>query len=148
MENDVIIRKAVRADVPAILELYEELLHEHTDLSNALNDFDSLEVSADTIYVAESECKVIGTIQLSVCKGIAFNCRPFITAEYLIVEKQYRNRGIGTKLLAKIDEIANSVNAECSFFVSSAHRTDAHSFYKKRGYADDVIGFRKTYNEE
>ncbi len=145
MKNDIVIRIAVDKDIQSIATLYKELLGDDTtSTKNALEEFRRFDAS-DMIFVADFDGDVVGTIQISVCRSLAFNCRPYIVAEYLIVKREFRSQGIGTRLLQQIDKIAENNNASFACFVSSSFRTDAHYLYKKLGFTDSVVGFRKAY---
>lgn len=148
MTKDIRIRLALETDIVEILRLYEELLNEKTDLESAYTEFPILQKGHDNIYVAEINQHVVGTIQISICKSLAFGCRPAIAVDYLIVDPRFRHQGVGTRLMNTVDEVANKVNAESAFFVSSENRVLAHSFYRKIGYCENVMGFRKKYYGE
>jgi GNAT superfamily N-acetyltransferase len=146
--DNILVRVACSPDLPEILALYKVLLDEDIDFDKAKDMFERI-ITSDDIYlfIAEVDGIVVGTIQISLSLGMGFNCRPFVTVEYLVVDEKYRNRGIGSALLHQIDVIAEKENCAFSFLVSSDKRKDAHRLYYKCGYIENVVGFRKEYKE-
>ncbi len=71
----VTVRPATRADVPAIRALYAgDYLSAGKDVTGsldaALEAFDDIEARpTDTLYVADLEGRVVGTLQLTILRG-------------------------------------------------------------------------------
>ncbi|MBI3051884.1 GNAT family N-acetyltransferase [Candidatus Woesearchaeota archaeon] len=61
----------------------------------------------------------------------------------LIVDQQFRKRGVGTKLLEQI--IATAKERECKRIEldSAFHRKEAHAFYKIKGFENRAFLFSK-----
>jgi len=55
----------------------------------------------------------------------------------LIVGKHWRNRGIGEKLLARVEEWAREQGCKKVLVRSNVIRERAHDFYKSRGYSEE-----------
>ena len=84
-------------------------------------------------FVAETNGKVVGFIGL--CKSYAYEkngCYVRIVA--LVVNEQYRNCGIGTKLINSAEKWANDEGAFAIGLASGIQRKEAHAFYSNRGY--------------
>jgi len=146
--DSVIIRAACSTDLTEILALYKVLLDEEIQIEKASHTFDRICASDDTfIFVAEIEGAVVGTIQISLSLGMGFDCRPFATVEYLVVNEAYRRNGIGHSLLNQVDIIAEKYNCAFVYLVSSAIHKEAHKLYYSAGFDENVIGFRKAYSE-
>lgn len=142
----MIIEKLKKADIPQLLELYKELV-----------DFENTREQANVVYekmladenyyllVAKEEDKIVGTVLGIVCHSIPLTGMPFMVVEDVIIKEEYRRFGVGRKLFEEIDRIALENNCCYSMLVSSGFRKEAHIFYDKQGYNDEVKGFRKNY---
>lgn len=61
----------------------------------------------------------------------------------LAVSKEYRRKGIGTKLLKAAEQWAKENNIEVILLNSGLPREDAHKFYESQGYFKKSYGFIK-----
>ncbi len=61
----------------------------------------------------------------------------------LVVDEGRRSQGIGTLLLDHLEQVARDAGARCVELDSGHQRTDAHRFYRARGYKDTGLKFRK-----
>lgn len=138
--------------------IIEKMQHRHTlqvlALQQTLVPFTLDADSAETLYstlqqdenyyiaVAREGDTILGTATGVCCHGLGGN---FLVIEDFIVEESLRGKGIGTKLMAALDDFARSRNCIYAILVSSGFRKNAHKFYEKAGFIDDVRGFRKNY---
>ena len=139
----IVIEKLMVEDIPSILELYEHFLPFETSLDMSLQFFKEM-VSNENYYlaVAKENGKVLGSALGICCLSLAVS---FLVVEDVIVKEGLRGKGIGTKLMEALDEFAQSHHCAYAILVSSAHRIEAHQFYKHVGYTEHVEGFRKMY---
>ena len=129
------IRKALISDSVALTELSEQLGYPTTvkEVENRVKYL--LNKKDHQIFVAEYNDKIIGFISFERYDILYYPSGLNITG--LVVEKNYRNKGIG-KLLLKIAEkyaIENSL-----IFLranSGSQRLDAHQFYRKNGFSNE-----------
>lgn len=142
--NEIIIREAKLEDISELLYLYEQLgypstreeLEKRLQIIFAHADYQTL--------VAIKGHKLVGIIGL--IKGYSYEhdvC--YIKIAILVVDEDYRGKGIGKKLIqeaekwAKLQDITtitlNSGNRE--------ERKSAHDFYQHLGYLPKSIGFFK-----
>jgi GNAT superfamily N-acetyltransferase len=61
----------------------------------------------------------------------------------LVVEAAHRSQGIGARLLDHLEHLARDAGARCVELDSGHQRTDAHRFYRARGYRDTGLKLRK-----
>ena len=87
---------------------------------------------------------VLGTVSVLCSRTLSGR---FAVMEDVVVAENCRGRGIGTALLEAADSFARSRGCGYAIVVSSGFRKDAHRFYEKQGYTEDVWGFRKGYEE-
>ncbi|MDO5580462.1 MAG: GNAT family N-acetyltransferase [Planctomycetia bacterium] len=143
-ENEFTIRLARREDLPQINDLYEDLIETRSDLAEMEKNLEKIQNDyCNRLLVACRENEVVGTVQCSASRSVAFHCRPFMIVEYFIVKSTFRQHGVGRALLEKAEEIAREYNCSDLLLVSAAKRTIAHELYAKVGYDTTVKGFRK-----
>lgn len=141
--NKIKIREANMQDAKSITNLYYQLLGQYTinsDIGEQINVIKKDD--KNHILVAIIDKKIVGTVQCAIIQSIAYNGRPNMTIDYFVVDKDYRNMGIGTLLYKKVDEIAEKNNVKSIILVSSNYLKSAHKFYKKMGFNSLVKGFR------
>ena len=150
-QNNIIVnvRKARKEDFPAIAELYKQegWFGDNNSIEKMLKNY-NYNSKYNYLFVADHNGKIIGTITCSINKAYAFNCMGYMTFDFLIVDKQYRRKGVGVQLIAKLDSIAKKNNLESIQCVSTASKDNAHKFYDCVKFDDPVKGFRKVFIEE
>lgn len=145
MRKDVLIRKAQKEDLPAIISLTEPILDKyHENISQVIYIKDTFEIAkldrdptgffskSKKIWVAVHNMNIVGVICATI-KEVGVKIAP------IIVKKGYRDNGIGTKLLSKIltfiehhekaiikvyATVATTNIETCSFF-------ESHNFLKE-----------------
>lgn len=142
----MIIEKIKKEDLPQLLELYKELVPFECSLEKAEKTYDEMIQNEKYYLIAAKEGnEILGSMLAIVCSSIT---TPFMVIEDVIVKGGTRGKGIGRKLMNKIDEIANENKCDYAILVSSSFRKGAHKFYEAMGFNDSVVGFRKVYNKE
>lgn len=96
------------------------------------------------LAVAREGEEILGTVT-GVCCHIMLGS--FLAIEDMVVREDCRGMGIGKQLMAAMDEFAAERGCLYGILVSSGFRKDAHRFYEKQGFVEDVRGFRKGYGE-
>ena len=145
-EGTVQFRKAEKHDAAGIEALYGLLLGEQSDIRQAEDMLDSLQADdSNLILVAETEGKIVGTLQVGLIKSIAFGCRSFAVLDFFIVDPSCRRQGIGTKLFEYAESLCKERDVSCIILVSGKERKEAHEFYREMGYDVSVKGFRKDF---
>lgn len=142
MFYDIGVRDFITEDLVAIAELIDELGYP-TTLDKISDRFNK--IVKDNHYktlIAEINGDVVGFIGL--CKLLAYEesgCYVRIIA--LVVSEQYRNYGVGTKLINSAERWAGCEGAFAITLDSGIDRKNAHAFYNNRGYKIKDYGFVK-----
>lgn len=97
------------------------------------------------LAVAREGEEILGTVT-GVCCHIMLGS--FLAIEDMVVREDCRGTGIGGQLMAAMDEFALERGCLYAILVSSGFRKEAHRFYEKHGFVEEVRGFRKGYFEE
>lgn len=130
---DLGIREAEVLDLIAVNKLETS-----TDLPNKMTEKEfenSLIGPNHKLFVAEIGCEIVGFVLVEITDEI--------NVENIVVDKNYRNYGIGTKLLDYVCEFAKSLNIGMVSLEVSANNITAYLLYKKYGFKQRRI--RKSY---
>ena len=145
MENDVIIRPAVRRDLPKILGLYaqpkmdgERLL----SIEAAEQIFEKIQKYPDyDVFVAEMGQGVVGTFALLIMDNLAHMGAPSAIIEDVNVAPNWQGRGVGTRIMEFAMDRARKAGCYKLVLSSARDRIDPHRFYRKLGFSQHGISF-------
>jgi GNAT superfamily N-acetyltransferase len=147
----LIIRRAAGADVPHLLELYQQLsLDPGSYQKAAVEDCRRVlrqmeKVPGYELLVAEEDSEVLGTLVVAVLPAFAHGVSPFAVVEYMVVDEKHRSRGIGRQLLEYAVEKAREAGCYKIMLSSNKRRTDAHRFYRSVGFTASHEGFQRYF---
>lgn len=82
--------------------------------------------------VAEVDGKLVSSCVLVVIKNLTRNASPYALIENVVTHPDYRNRGIGTRLLKRAQKTAKERG--CYKVMLLTGRMEAISFYQKAGF--------------
>lgn len=137
----MIIEKLQSKHVPQAVALQQQILPYAIDPEYAAKHYEAMFSQEDCcIFVAREGDELLGTVSGFCCRGLGGN---FLVIEDLVVSESSRGGGIGTGLMAAVEEFGRQTACDYSILVSSGFRKRAHHFYEKIGYTEDVRGFRK-----
>jgi GNAT superfamily N-acetyltransferase len=145
-EVDIEIRKAKADDAKEIEPLYLELMNLHAAklpnifMSETKVDLDEIESDIyefDYFYVVTCDNKVIGYMKgryKNIEESLFVKERNMIMLTDLIIKEEYRNHGIGKRMLDFIEEEAKIKNISSIEIPVYNFNEQAKSFYIKNGY--------------
>jgi GNAT superfamily N-acetyltransferase len=142
------VRRAVRADVPAIVALIA------ADQIGATRDGGELEpyerafaaIDADPAHrlvaMTDAAGEVVGTLQLTFIPGLARRGALRAPIEAVRVDQRLRGRGLGQALFEWA--IAEARRRGCALvqLTTDRRRADAHRFYGRLGFTASHEGFK------
>ncbi len=132
---DIVFRTATLSDKTAIENLFMEMLRSIYQ-TEKVNGYESdylyrfFADSEDRIIVAEFDNTVIGYISIELKREDV----PFAYLDDFCVQKEYRSRGIGTKLLQLSEAYINENGISDILLHVETANTSAQKLYKKNGY--------------
>jgi len=139
----MLIREAIEADLPEILEVLKGL-----DEEDEVAPFDALslwrkinEYPYYKIIVVEDANTIIATCSLIIIDSLGHQGAKLAVAENVIVSPKFRGRGIGSQMMLFIMEKAKEQNCYKLMLSSSKKRVPAHRFYAKLGFKQHGISF-------
>ncbi|MXQ53447.1 GNAT family N-acetyltransferase [Shimazuella alba] len=141
----MIIREMITDDIPELAQLYSQFWNEESCIETMHNQFNKLQKNNSHILISAIENnKLIGSVMGVICEELYGDCKPFLVLENMIVDKNYRNKGIGKALISKIEEIATNRDCTQVILVTESNRFDACNFYESAGYSSQTHkGFKK-----
>lgn len=144
--NDVIgVRRAGRDDLGQVLALYRLLDGPYAAAGRAVTEIEAWRTLTDDsrqhLLVAEADGRVIGTATVIVIDNIGHGGNPWAAVENVVVAEEYRGRGVGTRLMAAVGDIARRLGCYKLVLSSNIVRTEAHEFYRRLGWRQTHAGF-------
>jgi GNAT superfamily N-acetyltransferase len=140
----VVIRKAVLADLPAVLALYaDDALAirrpggDTTVFEEAFADIESDPRTA--IYLATRGGVVVGTFQATVLPHLLAKV---MQLEAVHVHSSERGRGVGTEMMRWALQDARRRGCTRAQLTSQKRRVDAHRFYERLGFVRSHEGMK------
>ncbi len=150
MTDDISIRRAAQADLPAIVRLLaaDPLGKTRERYAEPLPDaylraFAEVEAQAgNAILVAEAGGRVIGCLQLTFIPGLTRLGMTRAQIEGVRVDESRRGEGIGERLFAHAIEAARAAGCGLVQLTTDASRPDAHRFYERLGFVSSHVGMK------
>jgi len=92
-------------------------------------------------FIAEENGRSVGRAYLYLINN-SLHEKPYGLLEDMLVEEEYRGKGIGRQLMEAV--ISEAKERGCYKLVAQSRhsRTEAHSFYEKNGFKDHGKNFR------
>ena len=148
--DNLIFRKATRADVPAIVRMLADdfLGSQREDLSDPLPEsyyaaFGQIDRDPNhELLVAELNNQVIGTMHLFFSPSLSYQGGLRAQIESVRVESKYRSHGIGAQMVRFAIQRARERGAHIVQLTSENNRKDAHRFYERLGYKSSHAGLK------
>ncbi len=135
---DCLLRKAKPSDSVRIEELFMEMVKAiyHTDKVEGYETgyLDKFFLDKeDWICVAECENDVLAFLSVEVHRD-----EEFIYLDDFSVTEEYRNKGIGTKLIQAAEKYAEEIGISKVVLHVDKTNKDAYRFYSRLGYSEDA----------
>ncbi|WP_320069469.1 GNAT family N-acetyltransferase [Micromonospora sp. RTGN7] len=146
--GDLTIRRAVAADVPAIVAmLADDPLGATRESPDDPAPYTAAYVVIDAdphqmLAVAERNGQVVGTLQLTFLSGLARRGATRAQIEAVRVASGERGSGLGATLMEWAVEQARDRGCGLVQLTSDTSRTDAHRFYERLGFKASHVGFK------
>lgn len=141
---DLVVRRAEKPDLPAVLALYAELNRGRAvPLAEAEAILDRFAAYPDyALYVAERDGGVVGTFCLAVLDNIAHWGTPSGIVESVVVAGPQRGTGIGRLMMREAFRIAAGRGCYKVALSSNVEAEASHRFYESLGFARYGYSFR------
>jgi len=147
------VRPAVAADLPALIDLYEQLVEgfgsgPQLSLAEAEAIFSAIAADPDrTLLVATVDGVVAGTVDLLVVRpSLTHRGRPWAAVENVVTGTGYRRQGVGRALMEEAARRSREAGCHRLQLLSRMQRTGAHAFYRAIGMEPSAQGFRLYFD--
>lgn len=112
------IRNLEYKDLESLGLLYFQFWGDKSELEKMQEKYKELENNDNYIFLAaEFDGRLAGSVMGIVCSELYGDCRPFMVLEDLIVDKNFRKKGIGKALVRKLEEEAEKETAARLFLL-------------------------------
>lgn len=137
------IRKIELNDLEAVFELLDELYENKIEYSIFTEKYKA-SLKDNNFYgiVAVENNKVVGVLISRIISRLAKK-KNILFIDDLIVNKKYRNTGIGKLLIQNAMDYAVSMDCESLELTSLISNTNAHRFYENNGFEKRQYKFKK-----
>ncbi|WP_329008017.1 GNAT family N-acetyltransferase [Micromonospora rifamycinica] len=148
--TDVILREAVRADLPAILALLaDDVLgraREHPEVDEAYERAFA-DITADPRnqqVVAERAGEVVGCLQVTYIPGLGRHGTERALVEAVRVRADLRGQGVGETMMSWVVDQARRRGCGLVQLTTDKSRIRAHRFYQRLGFVASHEGMKLT----
>ncbi|WFE64678.1 GNAT family N-acetyltransferase [Micromonospora sp. WMMD714] len=148
--TDVILREAVRADLPTILALLaDDVLgrtREHPEVDEAYERAFA-DITADPRnqqVVAERAGEVVGCLQVTYIPGLGRHGAERALVEAVRVRADLRGQGVGETMMSWVVDQARRRGCGLVQLTTDKSRTGAHRFYRRLGFVASHEGMKLT----
>lgn len=140
------VRPANEADNNSVYELLNQLKgSQHNREAFERNYTQNLSDPLVHYLVAIYNQKPVGFISLHV-QRILHHANRTGELQELIIDQNYRGKGIGKQLMAAVEELARSLSLEELELTTRIHRKEAQEFYKNLDFSNSHLKFVKELN--
>jgi glucosamine-phosphate N-acetyltransferase len=145
LKNQINIRYVTETDFSEIFCLLEQLWpNKKLDFDKMLFVFNrNLTADYKRLICAEINSKIVGFCSLTI-KDNLWQQGLLGNVDELVIDEQFRCKGIGTSLMEKITEIAKQTGCVQIELDSALHRIQAHTFYRNLGFESRAYLFSKS----
>lgn len=148
IKMELIFRKidtANPADIADFNELMDDLTHHAHDQALLLEKIKKINVRKDAYLLVAEDAetgKLCGSTMAITFDDFCDDCKPLMIIENVVVHHDYRQKGVGRRMFAAIEDWGRSQNVNYGILCSGMNRLEAHQFYHNIGY-EEVKGFKK-----
>ncbi len=149
---DALVLRTARADdVAAVVDLIaadqlgatRDGVRNAADLAAYTSAFQAINAdAAHLLLVAESDSKIVGTMQLSFLPGLARRGALRAQIEAVRVAESFRGSGLGGAMMRWAIDEARQRGCALVQLSSDKSRTDAHRFYQRLGFVASHEGMK------
>jgi GNAT superfamily N-acetyltransferase len=138
------VRRAAPGDVPALVPLLVQLFTQETEFTPApeLQARGLAAIIGDprvgVVVLGEDEGRAVGMANLLYTTSTALGTRVAIL-EDMVVDKDWRGRGVGSKVLAFAIETVRADGCARITLLSDRENASAHRFYRRFGFTSSAM---------
>ena len=129
-------RTLTGSDLGSLLELYQQLDPKDGLSAEACEAaWKEIEKNPDIRYFgAVEDGKVVSTCYAVIIPNLTRGCRGICFIENVVTDREYRNRGLGSRVIGMAVGFAKERSCYKVILQSGKARTEAHRFYERTGF--------------
>jgi GNAT superfamily N-acetyltransferase len=140
------IRQAVGDDVPALLELYQDLIpgdpRPAPEVAAAVFER-FLAYAGSAVFLGLSDGQLVAACSLVVVPNLTRGARPFGLIENVVTQREHRRRGFGQQILSAASEAAWQAGCYKVMLLTGSSKPETLAFYRSAGFEQSKTGFQK-----
>jgi GNAT superfamily N-acetyltransferase len=146
--SDLDIRRATRADIPAIVEMLRDdplgATRESTPTDPVYRTaFEAIDADPHQwLVVGVRAGEVVATMQVTIIPGLSRKGASRALLEAVRVRSDQRGGGLGTTLIGWAVEKARAEGCAVLQLTTDKSRVDAHRFYERLGFRGSHLGYK------
>lgn len=142
---EIKIREIQEVDYPEVLSLWNTELNNHSvNEENIASDYERMSKNDDyKTFVALLDNKVVGFITTVQVLAVGLPVG-YLKINGLAVKEACQNKGVGTRLLQHVENMAYEKGLSYVLLNSGVRRIQAHAFYERNNYDKDSYCFDKA----
>lgn len=141
----MIVRRIKETDLDKLLLLYQHLHDDDLPASkDRLDEVWQKIIGNDAFvyFVIELDDIIVSACNLTIIPNLTRGGQSIGLIENVVTHGEYRNRGLGKKIIEAAADFAKNENCYKVMLLSNSKRKDAHKFYESIGFSsEDKIGY-------
>ena len=141
---NVEIGRVTREDLGAIGRMHAHFWGEVSNAELMADTLDRLSADPDhALLAARIDGACVGTATGVVCRGLYGGADAYLVIEDVVVDPEYRRRGVASALLGELERFAREHGCNQMILLTETCRTDALALYRAAGFQERWTGFKK-----
>jgi ribosomal protein S18 acetylase RimI-like enzyme len=135
--KEVIVRRAVKQDLPEVLNLYRHLHPHEAQLETATAErvwSNLLTSSFVTVIVAQAAEQLVSSCTLAIVPNLSRGGRSYGVVENVVTHADHRRLGLGRRVLAYALDIASQADCYKIHLATGSKRETTLRFYEEAGF--------------
>ncbi len=144
LESAVRMRNATRADLQALIALYESAVDDagSNTLEQVSAQWDAIhKIEHARVLIAELDGRAVGTLTLFVLPLLAHGGAPEALVESVVVHPDVQGQDVGRAMMQRAMRVAEEHRCYKLALTSNVQREGAHAFYDRLGFERHGISF-------
>ena len=143
---DITIRPIEPIDYPAVLALWREVIGNKNVTGENIAPYYAKEKLDDNhmTFVAVADGQTVGFATVVQAMSIGMEVG-YLKLNGIAVLPAWQNKGIGSQLLAHVEQYAQSRGLSSVGLATGFQRKDAHRFYERHGYKTGSFAYFKNF---
>ena len=134
-----VVRHIQKHEMKELLSLYKYLNEDDPELGDNRQMYelweDILNDPGQHYLVTEVDGKLVSSCVLVIIKNLTRGARPYAIIENVVTHENYRNKGYGTRLLKKAQEIAKENGCYKVMLLTGSKKEETLNFCEKAGFS-------------